>query len=335
MPSPAPGIQIAGIQKRFGSVDVLSQIDWFIAAGKCTGLIGNSGSGKTTLLRIIARLEEPGAGSIEFLRGAGDLAKSPRPTIGMVFQNLGLWPHLTARQHVTCVYDAAKSLDPTPEALLDEVHLPRSAWDRRPNQLSGGEGQRVALARALACSPQLLLLDEPLAHLDAVLRAELLGQVADLVRRRGLTAIYVTHAWSEAAAVCDRIAVLEQGHVQQEGSPEELFWRPVNNAVARLTGPLITLPLAWLRESKISADPQLPVWSGLPGNGDDQLCLRPQQLKAIAATGANCWRVADCRPSHAGWRIKLEQESNKIEIPMAAALGHGEMIGIQICPGPT
>lgn len=331
MPSPAVAIQLADIQKRFGPLTALAGLSWTIEPGACVGLVGSSGSGKTTLLRILAGLEQPDAGSIRFIRADGSESTS-RPIIGMVFQNLGLWPHLTARQHVSCVLDAAKSRSPsTADSLLDEVQLPRTAWDRRPNQLSGGEGQRVALARALACSPQLLLLDEPLAHLDAVLRTELLEQVADLVRRRELTAVYVTHAWAEAAAMCQRIGVLEQGLLPQEGTPVELYWHPANPTIARLTGPLITLPRAWLIDGQIAADPQSPTWSGLAVGIDDQLWLRPQQLRTISAESVNRWRVVDCRPLHAGWQIELTDDAGRrVSLPGSTATV-GDCVGLQLC----
>jgi ABC-type Fe3+/spermidine/putrescine transport system ATPase subunit len=322
MPSSAAGIELTGIEKRFGAVAALAGVSWIIEPGACVGLVGSSGSGKTTLLRILAGLEQPDVGAIRF--------NNSRPTIGMVFQNLGLWPHLTARQHVSCVLDAAKSKSfATVDSLLDEVRLPRSAWDRRPNELSGGEGQRVALARALACNPQLLLLDEPLAHLDAVLRTELLDQVADLVRRRAMTVVYVTHAWSEAAVLCQRIGVLESGRLEQTGTPCELFWHPANQTVARLTGPVLTLPRAWLAEGRIAADPQSPAWRGLPIGSDEELWLRPQQLRMQAAEGANTWRVVECRPSHASWQINLTDDAgNHLAIPSAVVMARGETMGL-------
>jgi iron(III) transport system ATP-binding protein len=251
----------------------------------------------------------------------------------MVFQNLGLWPHLTARQHVQCVLDVARSASSSAaESLLEEVHLPRTAWDRRPNQLSGGEGQRVALARALACNPQLLLLDEPLAHLDASLRAELLEQLTQLVERREITTVYVTHTWQEAAQIGRRIGVLEQGRLEQQGTAEELYWRPASPNVARLTGPVVTLARAWLAEGRIAADSQSPHWSGLVAGAKGELWLRPQQVRFVAPQEANCWRVVQCRPLGMGWRIDLEGDAgHRLALPANTPATAGDSIGLVLC----
>jgi ABC-type Fe3+/spermidine/putrescine transport system ATPase subunit len=327
-------VQLSGIHKRFGNVAALAGIEWTIEPGTCAGLVGSSGSGKTTLLRIVAGLEQPDVGSVRYL-GAEGHQRATRPTIGMVFQNLGLWPHLTARQHVSCVLDRATAAERSAESLLDEVRLPRGAWDRRPSELSGGEGQRVALARALACGPQLLLLDEPLAHLDAALRAELLEQVSELVRRRSLTAIYVTHAWTEAATLCQRIGVLAQGHLEQSGTPEELFWHPASATVAGLTGPRVVLPRQWLADGKITADPQAPVFSGLLGADNSEIWLRPQQLRITAAAGLNCWRIIACRPISAHWLIDLEHSAgHRLQLPTGVPAATAEAIGLLLQAAP-
>lgn len=327
----SPGVELAGIGKRFGGAAVLEQINWAIPPGTRAGLLGRSGSGKTTLLRILAGLEQPDGGSLRFPCDGRSL---PRPPVGLVFQNLALWPHLTARQHVACVANAASPGGQVDhEALLDEVRLPREAWDRRPSELSGGEGQRVALARALASHPQLLLLDEPLAQLDAMLRMELLDKIGEIARRRSLTAVYVTHAWDEAAALCQRIAVLEQGRLLQEGTPDDLFWNPHSETVARLTGPLLKLPKSWLAEGKIAIDPSSANWTGLLAAPADSLLLRPQHVRILSAAGANAWRVIDCRPAHAGWMITIEhpaQHGLNLAIATNLALPPGTTLGLQI-----
>jgi iron(III) transport system ATP-binding protein len=239
----------------------------------------------------------------------------------MVFQNLGLWPHLTARQHVECLGSSG-------ESLLREVRLPREAWDRRPHELSGGEGQRVGLARALASNPQILLLDEPLAHLDAALRGELLEQLGEVIRQRGLTALFVTHAWQEAVKLCPCIGVLEQGRLAQAGPADELYWKPADLNVARLTGPLISLPRAWLAEGRITGDANA---SGLFGSNGERIWLRPQHLRLVAPEQRNLWRVADCRPSGAGWQIRLEaDEQASLVIAVGARVAPGEQVGLQI-----
>ncbi len=320
------GAQLVGISKRFGSITALADINWSLEPGACLGLVGSSGSGKTTLLRIVAGLEQPDAGTVRY-------TTPRRPVIGMVFQNLGLWPHLTARQHVECVLKSARSSGRlAAESLLDEVRLPRTAWDRLPNQLSGGEGQRVALARALACDPQLLLLDEPLAHLDAMLRTDLLQQLAELIYRRGVTSLYVTHAWDEASQTCQCIGVLEQGRLEQAGTADELYWRPANQIVARLTGPVLTLPRACLAGGMIAPDPQSPQWAGLLPDEKELLWLRPQQVRVGSPQGANQWRVADCRPAGAGWRLQVEGNGKlRLALLTGAPVSAGDIVGLTLC----
>ncbi|MCA9202038.1 MAG: ATP-binding cassette domain-containing protein, partial [Planctomycetales bacterium] len=164
----AVGVQCRDVGKRFGAACVLNGVSWTARAGAVSGLVGVSAAGKTSLLRIIAGLDRADSGTVEFPRDDAsqtEAAKAQSPRIGMTFQNLSLWPHLTARQHVASVLRVA-ARDGAVEALLAEVGLPASTFDRRPAELSGGEGQRLALARALAVKPELLLLDEPLAQLD-------------------------------------------------------------------------------------------------------------------------------------------------------------------------
>lgn len=317
MSGPPPSIQLCGLSKRFGKMPALAGVDWTVPAGECVGLVGSSASGKTTLLRILAGLEQPDAGMVQF-------SGSQTPRIGMVFQNLGLWPHLTARQHVECISRT------NAESLLAEVRLPQEAWDRRPHQLSGGEGQRVGLARALASMPEVLLLDEPLAHLDAVLRSELLEQLGDVVRTRGLTAVFVTHAWQEAVQLSKHIGVLEQGRLEQSGAADELYWKPANLTVARLTGPLLSLPRAWLADGTIGGDPK---WPGLVTSTNDQVWLRPQHLRLTASHGPNTWRVTDCRPSGAGWQLHLVgKDQRRLVLTTGTFAAPDETVGLQICP---
>ncbi len=327
-PPASPGVQLAAIGQRFGAVTALAEINLTIEPGSCCGLIGSSGSGKTSLLRIVAGLDAPTSGSLRFVE-RGSHAPVPRPAIGMVFQNLGLWPHLTARQHVACVLPEAGAVGRMrTEQLLAEVQLPPPSWDRRPGQLSGGEGQRLALARALACNPRLLLLDEPLAHLDAVLREELLQQITRVVRERSLTSVYVTHAWSEASAMCHTIGVLDSGRMQQLGTPQELYWQPANTLVARLTGPLVVVPRRWLVEGKIAADAS-PSDISLISDDRDALWLRPQQLQVVSAECGNNWSVLDCRPRDSGWQLELKNASDRVTLPAPVAVQPGTHVGIR------
>ena len=210
------------------------------APGEVLGVIGESGSGKTTLLRLIAGLTEPSSGTIQI---GGDVVASPkawtppeRRRAGFVFQDYALFPHLNVRRNVGFGLDkdGAES-ERRVEETLDLVGL-GAERERFPHELSGGQQQRVALARALAPSPEILLLDEPMGHLDANSRARMRIELADLFSRVGVTVILVTHDTEDALAMSHRIAVLRQGRLQQVGSPERVYARPVNHYTASLFG---------------------------------------------------------------------------------------------------
>ena len=235
---PVP-IAIEKLTKRFGSQTVLDGIDLRIEAGELFFLLGPSGCGKTTLLRAVAGLNEPEEGRI--LAGDRDVTHVPphRRDMGMVFQSYALWPHLTLRENVAFGLEmrSVKKADVRKRALraLELVKLADRA-NSKPNELSGGQQQRVALARALVIEPQCLLLDEPLSNLDAKLRLEMRAEIRRICKEAGLTAIYVTHDQKEALSIADRLAILDQGHLLQVGTPQEVYVRPTNRFVAQFIG---------------------------------------------------------------------------------------------------
>lgn len=328
----AIGVEVVDVVKQFGSVAVLDHVSLRLEPGQVTGLLGNSGSGKTTLLRIVAGLEQCTAGDVRLTNGD---SKQPRakPSIGMVFQNLALWPHLTARQHIECVLSALPRGERRhrAESLLAEVSLPPSSWDRRPSQLSGGEGQRLALARALAVEPDLLLLDEPLAHLDAALRGEMLTLLTSVIADRGATTLYVTHHAAEAVELCRTMIVLDGGRVAQQGSPAELFWSPQSDAVARLTGPCFEVPRSWIDDGSVGVDSQHPSWRGLLPVGNDQILLRPQQLCIGPSADVTPWRVVFCQPQESGWVAVINgQPGRSLRVPTTAHLAAGQTVALTI-----
>ena len=221
---------------RFRAVDDLTLE---VRKGEFVALLGPSGCGKTTVLRTVAGFVAPTAGSVS-VRGA-DITHAPphrRPT-AMVFQNYALFPHLTVGENVG--YGLRMRRVPPAErarrvaAGLERVQLPGLA-ERFPRQLSGGQQQRVALARALVIEPDVLLLDEPLSNLDAKLRSEMRGEIRDLVKQSGTTAIYVTHDQEEALSMADRVAVMNRGRVAQVGAPRDLYEQPADLFVANFLG---------------------------------------------------------------------------------------------------
>ena len=232
-------VDIEHIDLSYGPVKVLRDVTLTVEPGEFYALLGPSGSGKSTLLRLIAGFNQHQSGRL--LIGGKDVTGVPpwRRNVGMVFQNYALWPHMTVARNVAFgLEERGLSRDEVrrrTDAALDLVGL-SGFGARRPNQLSGGQQQRVALARTLAIEPQVLLLDEPLSNLDAKLRVQMRRELLRLHERLGITTIFVTHDQEEAMTICDRIAVLDQGVVQQVGTPLELFDHPANRFVAQFVG---------------------------------------------------------------------------------------------------
>ena len=232
-------VECRHIALAYGNTPVLNDINLCIEPGEFFALLGPSGSGKSTLLRLIAGFNVAQAGQL--LVDGKDLTKIPpwERNIGMVFQNYALWPHMTVERNVAFGLEERRlprdQIDERVRAALELVGLTGYA-KRRPNQLSGGQQQRVALARTLAIEPRVLLLDEPLSNLDARLRVQMRQELKSLQRRLGITTIFVTHDQEEALTTCDRIAVLDQGVIQQIGTPVQLYDQPVNRFVANFVG---------------------------------------------------------------------------------------------------
>ncbi|MCH8238648.1 MAG: ABC transporter ATP-binding protein [Proteobacteria bacterium] len=235
----ASGVTIDKLSLSFGQTQVLKDVTLEIRPGELFTFLGPSGSGKSTLLRAIAGFgPEPGG---RILVGGADITHLPpwRRNVGMVFQSYALWPHMSVRKNVSFGLEEQKvpasEIHTRTEAALNLVGLLDLA-ERRPSQLSGGQQQRVALARTIVVEPRVLLLDEPLSNLDANLRVQMRREILELQRKLGLTTIFVTHDQEEANTISDRIAVLNDGVIQQVGTPLELYDRPINRFVANFLG---------------------------------------------------------------------------------------------------
>ena len=232
-------IRLEDMVKRFGTLEAVSHVSLDIQDGELFTLLGPSGCGKTTILRLVGGFHRPDCGEIYF----GDREVSAIPpyerSIGMVFQNYALWPHMTISDNVA--YGLKIKRVPAKER-ADKVNHALSLVNltglekRYPGQLSGGQQQRVALARALVLNPDVLLLDEPLSNLDAKIRQQVRAEIRKLQKDLAITAIYVTHDQEEALTLSDRIAVLDRGKIQQIGSPRDLYQRPENSFVADFIG---------------------------------------------------------------------------------------------------
>jgi iron(III) transport system ATP-binding protein len=246
LPLPA-AVACAGLSVGYGR-PALTGLDLAVAPGETLALLGSSGSGKTTLLNAIAGFVAPLAGQIwlagQLASGPGRLVPPERRRIGMVFQDHALWPHLSVLDTVAYPLRRAGAAKAAAyrgaQDILEQMSLAPLAG-RRPGQLSGGEQQRVGLARALAGAPALYLFDEPTAHLDASLRAQILDEVARRRAADGAAALYATHDATEALAIADRVAVLHSGRLAQLGTPAEVYAAPADLTVARLTGPVSVL----------------------------------------------------------------------------------------------
>jgi len=241
-------IEIQSLFKRFKNVVAINHIHLEVDKGEMLTLLGPSGCGKTTTLRCIAGLEKPDEGDIVIdgkpMLSRGFVEPSKRG-IGMVFQNYAVWPHMKVYNNIVYGLKIQKmrkqEMKEKAQNVLDLVGL-GGLEDRYPAQLSGGQQQRVALARALVGNPKVLLLDEPLSNLDAKLREELRFEIKNLVRRMGITAVYVTHDQAEAMVISDRIAVMDSGNIVQLGTAQEIYAKPANRFVADFIGTMNFMP---------------------------------------------------------------------------------------------
>ncbi len=259
------GITITGASRAFGTVRAVDSVDLEVGEGEFFTLLGPSGCGKTTLLRMIAGFCELDAGEIRFGERRIDRLPAHLRDIGMVFQNYAVFPNLTVAGNVAYGLKARKvpaaELGQRVEQALRLVQL-AGYGERWPHQLSGGQLQRVAIARALVIRPQVLLFDEPLSNLDARLRVSMRGEIRELQKSLGITAIYVTHDQEEAMSVSDRIALMNAGRLEQIGVPVDIYRQPASRFAAEFMG---TTNLVKAQALGLAA----PVW----------LSLRPEALR--------------------------------------------------------
>ncbi|HLX32889.1 MAG TPA: ABC transporter ATP-binding protein [Gaiellaceae bacterium] len=234
-----PAVRLSGIRRMYGDVVAVAGIDLDIGAGQFFTMLGPSGSGKTTTLRVIAGFERPDAGHVE-LQGVDVTGVAPsQRAVNTVFQDYALFPHMTVAENVEYGLRvkgmSRQERRKRAEEVLDRVRLP-DLGDRKPVQLSGGQRQRVALARAIVNRPPVLLLDEPLGALDLKLRQEMQIFLKELQRELAITFVYVTHDQEEALTMSDRLAVFNEGRVEQVGTPAEVYEHPETEFVAGFVG---------------------------------------------------------------------------------------------------
>jgi sulfate transport system ATP-binding protein len=291
------GIVVNNVSKHFGSFHAVDQVNLELKTGSLVALLGPSGSGKSTLLRMIAGLEKPDQGEI-WLIGENATYKSVQDRhIGFVFQHYALFKHLTVRENVAFALELRKApknkIQERVEELLALVQL-QGLGDRYPSQLSGGQRQRVALARALAVQPQILLLDEPFGALDAKVRKELRSWLRHLHEDVNVTTVFVTHDQEEAMEVADEIVVMNQGRVEQVGTPAEIYDQPATPFVMSFIGPVNVLP----------SNLGIPVNKKIAPT--DQVFLRPHDILIQIHAEENTTPAKIDHIIHLGWEIRVE-----------------------------
>jgi sulfate transport system ATP-binding protein len=321
-------IRIANVRKEFDRYAALHGVSLDIRSGELIALLGPSGSGKTTLLRLIAGLERPTGGTIYFGDEDAALLEVQERNVGFVFQSYALFKHMTVADNIgfgltvrpRATRPSAAEIRKRASELLDLVQL--SGLEKRfPSQLSGGQRQRVALARALAIEPRVLLLDEPFGALDAKVRRELRHWLRALHDKTGHTTVFVTHDQEEALELADRVVVMSQGRIEQVGTPDEIYDRPVSPFVFSFIGEACELPVT-VSQGRIAIDGQpLDIAAAGVADGPARLMMRPNGVEVVPErSGAIGGEVVAVRRSGGWHRVELNVGAAKhrieVELPV-------------------
>lgn len=271
-------LNVKNLKKFWGQTEVLTGIDFQIAAGGFLTLLGPSGCGKSTALRLISGLDEVSDGNI--LIDGKDVSRLPadQRNIGMVFQNYALFPHMTVAENISYGLKVRKVAKQARTKSLDrvaELMALGALLDRKPAQLSGGQQQRVALARVLVSERPLVLMDEPLSNLDAKLRTEIRSEIRSLNKKLGITIVYVTHDQSEALSMSDTVVLMNAGRAEQIGTPKELYDKPASVFAAGFIG---TPPMNLIKASDVTLPQELVATANV--NPSDLLIgVRPESMR--------------------------------------------------------
>jgi len=325
-----PGLEIRGVEKRFGDFVALREVSLSVAEGEFVTLLGPSGCGKTTLLNIIAGFLQPSAGAV-LIGGADVTHKRPEARdTAMCFQSYALFPHLSVRDNIAFGprqkrVDKAE-LQRRVSNLIRQTGLDQHA-DKLPNALSGGQQQRVALARALAVEPGVVLFDEPLSNLDAKLRDQVRTEIRSLQRALGFTAVYVTHDQAEALAMSDRVFLLNGGRIEQSGKPRDIYFRPRTRFVADFIG------AANLHKGTVSRGMMETPFGAVPVDAPDArevtLCWRPE---AATLGGPLKGRVtaAAFQGSHVDIFVAAGDQTVRLQVNGDLEIGPDEMLSFDV-----
>ena len=325
LPALVASVDIRSVKKRFGDVEVLHGVDIAIADGSFTVLVGPSGCGKSTLLRMIAGLEHISSGEI---RIGGTVVNQMPPKerdIAMVFQNYALYPHMTVRDNMAFSLALAKqsktAIDQKVGRAAEILGL-SALLERFPRQLSGGQRQRVAMGRAIVRDPKVFLFDEPLSNLDAKLRVAMRTEIKELHQRLKTTSVYVTHDQIEAMTMGDQIVVMRDGHIEQTGSPLQLYDHPANQFVAGFIGsPAMNFLLGTLRRHGVASEIELADGTRLPAprgaaGADGQRVVfgtRPEHLALVDGSGIAA-QVAVIEPTGADTFVSCRHHGTELAV---------------------
>ncbi|MGN6778666.1 ABC transporter ATP-binding protein [Rhizobium sp.] len=316
----APGsVVFENVRKTFGAFTAIPDLSLTIEPGTLVTLLGPSGCGKTTTLRMLAGLEHPSSGRI--LIGGKDVTMLPanERDVSMVFQSYALFPHMTALDNVAYGLESSgmkrKAAREKAEDALGLVGL-AGMGARLPAELSGGQQQRVAVARALVVEPQVLLLDEPLSNLDARLRRRVRTDIRELQQRLGFTAVYVTHDQDEALAVSDRIIVMKDGGIAQQGAPRELYDAPASAFIADFMGDANVMPCDVI---EADGDSAMIAIQGLRHRvnsrsvkcGSAQLAVRPNAIILTPGTGNGQFNGRITHSAYLGDHVEYEVKTDR------------------------
>jgi multiple sugar transport system ATP-binding protein len=330
-------IVIDRVRKEFGSFQALKEVSLEIRDGEFVSLLGPSGCGKTTLLRIIAGLETETSGRILIGKKQINGLKPKDRGLAMVFQNYAVFPHMTAYENVAFGLRMQKADDATVKRQVNEaaslLHI-EPLLDRYPNKLSGGQRQRVAVARALAVKPQVLLMDEPLSNLDALLRLEMRTELKSVLQNAGTTTIYVTHDQTEAMGLSDKIAVMYDGRIEQVGAPVEVYSRPATRFVGGFMGnPPMNFIKLKVRDGGVklgSTRHALPPTAG----SEVVLGFRGENVRLTSLDEGIRFdvRVVEPMGSHLLLTGSVEGQPARVILPPGEAVASGETVGLAVDP---
>lgn len=330
-------IAIKQVAKRFGKVDALHSIDLTIQDQEFLVLLGASGCGKTTLLRIVAGLETATSGEVHI--GGRRIDKMPPKDrgIAMVFQNYAVFPHLTVFENIAFGLRMAKlpqaEIDKRVDRTASMMHI-EQLLQRYSGQLSGGQRQRVAVARALATEPEVILMDEPLSNLDALLRMEMRAELKGILAESKTTTIYVTHDQVEAMSMADRIAIMEGGNIVQAASPVEVYRNPAAHFVGSFIG---NPPMNFLPASKVQDGQWQVAGATLSGPSSDkdqlQFAIRPEDM-TLGDHGALKAKVSLVEPlgSHILASCNIDNTLFRVVLDSDSSVSAGDTLSLQPMP---